>query len=156
MAGLIRGALVGLAAGAAGTTALNATTYVDMVMRARPASSTPETSVKRLSEVTGIQIPGDEQQRKNRIQGLGPMLGIASGLTVGMLVGVARATGVRSGSILGTLLTAAFVEVASNAPMTLLGVTDPRKWTPKEWAADVIPHLVYGMVTHATAVAADR
>src|SRR4051794_1955049 len=32
----------GIIAGAVGTTALNATTYADMVLRARPASTTPE------------------------------------------------------------------------------------------------------------------
>lgn len=34
--------LHGLAAGAAGTTALNAVTYLDMALRGRPASTTPE------------------------------------------------------------------------------------------------------------------
>ena len=33
--------LAGIAAGAAGTTALNATTYLDMALRGRPASRTP-------------------------------------------------------------------------------------------------------------------
>ncbi|HEV7623003.1 MAG TPA: hypothetical protein VGO26_02625 [Amnibacterium sp.] len=41
---------MGSAAGADGTTALNAVAYLDMVLRARPASSTPETSVERLAE----------------------------------------------------------------------------------------------------------
>src|SRR5881398_3287564 len=117
MAGLLRGLLVGLAAGAAGTTALNAATYVDMVVRARPASSTPETSVERLAETVGVTIPGDEEQRANRVAGLGPLLGIGTGLGVGALVGVARAAGLRSGPVVGTLLTTAVVLVASNAPM---------------------------------------
>ncbi|MCP9968874.1 hypothetical protein LUX57_29935 [Actinomadura madurae] len=41
----------GLAAGAAGTTALNLVTYLDMAVRGRPASSTPEQSVERLADV---------------------------------------------------------------------------------------------------------
>ena len=39
-------ALLGAAAGAAGTTALNFLTYVDMAVRGRPASSTPEKTVR--------------------------------------------------------------------------------------------------------------
>jgi hypothetical protein len=36
-----KGVLRGAAAGAAGTTALNAVTYLDMVVRGRPASDAP-------------------------------------------------------------------------------------------------------------------
>jgi len=154
--GLLRGLLVGAAAGAAGTTALNAASYLDMLLRARPASSTPETSVERLAETLDVDIPGDADQRANRVQALGPMLGIATGLGVGALVGVARAVGIRSGAVTGTLLTTAVVLVASNAPMTVLKVTDPRTWSATDWVSDVLPHLAYGVVTHWTAAAADR
>jgi hypothetical protein len=37
--------------------------------------------------------------------------------------------------------------LAGNAPMTLLGVADPRTWPLSSWAADVVPHLAYGAVT---------
>lgn len=47
----------GLAAGAAGTTVLNAVTYLDMVARGRPASTTPEDAVRALSDKTGVSIP---------------------------------------------------------------------------------------------------
>jgi hypothetical protein len=40
------GILAGAAAGAAGTAALNAVTYVDMTVRGRPASDTPERTVE--------------------------------------------------------------------------------------------------------------
>jgi hypothetical protein len=156
MAGLLRGLLAGAAAGAAGTTALNTVTYLDMVLRARPASSTPETSVERLADAAGVTIPGDEEQRSNRVAGLGPLLGIATGIGVGALVGVARAVGIRPGPVTGTLLTTAVVLVASNAPMTVLGVTDPRTWSAADWVSDVLPHLAYGVVTHTTAAAAGR
>lgn len=155
MARLLRGLLVGAAAGAAGTTALNAATYLDMVLRARPASSTPEKSVEKLADAAGVTIPGDDEQRANRVAGLGPMLGIATGVGVGALVGVARAAGIRTGGLVGTLLTTGVVLVASNAPMTVLKVTDPRTWSLTDWVSDVVPHLAYGIVTHATATAAD-
>jgi hypothetical protein len=156
MAGLLRGLLVGAAAGAAGTTALNTATYLDIVLRARPPSSTPEVSAERLAGTLGVEIPGDDQQRTNRLAGLGPLLGIATGIGVGALVGVARAAGIRTGAVPGTLLTTAVVLVASNAPMTVLKVTDPRTWSAVDWLSDVLPHLAYGVVTHATATAADR
>ncbi len=46
--------LLGAAAGAAGATALNALTYVDMAVRGRPASSTPETTVERLPATSWV------------------------------------------------------------------------------------------------------
>jgi hypothetical protein len=73
-------ALLGAAAAAAGTTARNALTYVDMAARGRPASSTPETTVERLSEVAHVPIPGDEQTRENRVSGVGPLTGQLAGV----------------------------------------------------------------------------
>ena len=49
-----RGVLYGAMAGAAGTSALNATTYLDMAMRGRPPSEVPKKMVKELSNRTGI------------------------------------------------------------------------------------------------------
>jgi len=40
--------------------------------------------------------------------------------------------------------------VLANGPMTALGLTDPRDWRGSEWAADVLPHLAYGVITAAT------
>jgi hypothetical protein len=73
-------ALLGAAAGAAGTTALNALTYVDMAARGRPASSTPQTSVERLFEVAHVPIPGDEQTRENRVSDVGRLTGQLAGV----------------------------------------------------------------------------
>ena len=149
MTGLLRGLAIGAAAGAAGTTALNAVTYLDMVLRARPASSTPEATVEALAERTGGTIPGDDDARRNRIAGLGPLVGIAAGVGVGVLLGAARAAGVRPGLANGTLLAGAVALVAGNGPMVALGVTDPRQWSATDWASDVVPHAVYGAVTAA-------
>ena len=146
-------ALLGAAAGAAGTTALNAVTYVDMAVRGRPSSSTPETTVERLSETTGIPIPGDEDTRQNRVSGLGPLTGLLAGVGVGALLGVARAAGWRRGLAAGTAAATVGALVGTNGPMTVLGVTDPREWPVSSWIADVVPHLAYGAVT---AVVLDR
>jgi hypothetical protein len=45
----------GLVAGAAGTVALDAATYADMVPRGRPSSEVPAQTVERLAERIGAQ-----------------------------------------------------------------------------------------------------
>ncbi len=65
--GTLRGAL----AGAAGTTALNGATYLDMALRARPASESTTQLVEETADRASISIPGDEDERGNRVQGLG-------------------------------------------------------------------------------------
>ena len=149
-------AVRGAAAGAAGTTALNAVTYLDMTIRGRGTSSTPEQTVEALAAKAHVPIPGDAEHRQNRIAGLGPITGLAAGIGVGLLTGLARASGFRSQPLVGTLLTTLGVLVASNGPMTVLGVTDPRTWSAADWAADVVPHLAYGAVVKTTMDAFDR
>ena len=149
-------ALRGAAAGAAGTTALNAVTYLDMVVRGRGASSTPERTVEALAEKAHVQIPGDDEKRSNRVQGLGPITGLAAGVGVGVVVGLVRAAGYRSQPLVGTLLTTLGVLVATNGPMTVLGITDPRTWSATDWASDVVPHLAYAAVVKTTMDAFDR
>jgi hypothetical protein len=149
-------ALRGAAAGAAGTTALNAVTYLDMTLRGRPASSTPERTVEKLAEKAHVPIPGEGDTRQNRIQGLGPITGLAAGVGVGAVVGLVRAAGYRSQPLVGTLLTTLGVLVAANGPMTVLGITDPRTWSATDWASDIVPHLAYGAVVKTTMDAFDR
>ncbi|MGY1720498.1 hypothetical protein ACI8AG_15790 [Blastococcus sp. SYSU DS0552] len=149
-------ALRGAAAGAAGTTALNAVTYLDMVVRGRGSSSTPEQTVEKLAETAHVLIPGDDQTRQNRLQGLGPMTGIVAGVGVGVVGGLARASGLLSSKPVGTLLTGLGAMVAGNGPMTVLGVTDPRTWSTTDWLSDLVPHLAYGLVVKNTIDAFDR
>ncbi|MFW3173098.1 hypothetical protein [Geodermatophilus sp. CPCC 206100] len=149
-------ALRGAAAGAAGSTALNAVTYLDMAVRGRGSSSTPEQTVETLARKVHVPIPGDGETRQNRVQGLGPLTGLVAGVGVGVLVGLVRAAGFRSQPLVGTLLTTAGVLVAANGPMTALGITDPRTWSATDWASDLVPHLVYGAVVKTTMDAFDR
>lgn len=149
-------ALRGAAAGAAASTALNAATYLDMAVRGRPTSSTPEQTVERLAEVAHVPIPGEGETRDNRVQGLGPLVGTVAGVGVGVVVGLVRAAGYRSQPLVGTLLTTAGILVAANGPMTALKVTDPRTWSAADWVSDLVPHLVYGAVVKATMDAFDR
>jgi hypothetical protein len=148
--------LRGAAAGAAGTTALNAVTFLDMAVRGRPSSSTPERTVEVLAEKVHVSIPGDEEKRQNRLQGLGPLTGLVAGVGVGVLAGLARAAGFRSQPPVGTALTTVGVLIAANGPMTVLGITDPRTWSTTDWVSDVVPHLAYAVVVRTTMDAFDR
>ncbi len=141
--------LLGAAAGAAGTTALNAVTYVDMAVRGRPASTTPEDTVEKLSQKAHVSVPGKGQTRQNRVAGLGPLTGLLAGVGIGAVLGVARAAGWRPGIGAATATATVGALVGTNGPMTVLGVTDPRTWPVSSWAADLVPHLAYGAVTAA-------
>lgn len=146
---LLRGALLGAAAGAAGTTALNATTYLDMIVRGRPSSSTPEKTVEALSETTHVPVPGEGDTRDNRVSGLGPMTGLLAGVGTGALLGALRVAGMARGVRASTGVATLVALVGTNGPMTVLGVTDPRTWPLSSWVSDLVPHVAYGAVTAA-------
>jgi uncharacterized membrane protein len=149
-----RGLLRGAAAGAAGTTALNTVTYLDMTLRGRPASDAPERVVGRLADEAGVAVPGNRAQRRNRLAALGPLSGIVTGVGVGALAGVLRSAGVRLPTAVGGPLLGVAAMLASDAPIAALGVSDPRTWSTVDWVGDVVPHLAYGLATHATLRAA--
>jgi hypothetical protein len=145
----------GAVAGAAGTTTLNAFTYLDMAVRGRPASSTPETTVEHVADGLGVQIPGDESSRAARLSGLGPLLGIAAGVGAGIALGAMRGAGWPI-SRAATMFTAWVLAMAAgNGPMTLLGITDPREWSLSAWMADVVPHAAYALTAAETLRALD-
>ncbi len=145
----MRGLLIGAAAGAAGTTALNAVTYLDMAVRGRGSSGTPEQTVEVLADRAGVGIPGDPDTRDNRLQGLGSLSGIITGVSIGALIGALRSAGLVPGRVLGPLITGGLAMAGANVPMARLGISDPSEWGAQDWAADVVPHLAYGAVTHA-------
>jgi hypothetical protein len=136
----------GAAAGAAGTTALNAVTYLDMAIRGRPSSSTPEDTVEKLSDTIGVPVPGDEETRRNRLSGLGPLLGAVAGVGAGAALG-ALLCGRRPGFPLTMTVASGMGMVVGNGPMTVLQITNPAEWSPADWVSDVVPHLAYGAVT---------
>jgi hypothetical protein len=152
---VLRSVAAGAAAGAAGAAALNAATYLDMAARGRPASSTPERTVELAADEADVPIPGDEEQRRNRVSGLGALTGVVTGVAVGAAYGLARAFGWRPRTELAGALLAGAAMSVSDGSMALLGVTDPRRWRPSDWAADLVPHLAYGLVTAAVTDAAE-
>jgi hypothetical protein len=141
------GLLSGAAAGAAGTTALNVITYLDIAVRGRPTSSTPERTVDAMAKLFGLTIPGSGDVLANRISGLAALTGYAAGIGMGIILGLAYALGWRPGLLVATLVASAVALVGTNGPMTVLGVTDPLTWSLVDWISDLIPHLGYGIVT---------
>jgi hypothetical protein len=136
--------LLGLLAGAAGTIALDAVTYADMLVRGRPPSRLPAEAARRTARSAGVPL-GEGERADNRSEALGALLGYATGLTVGVGYGVAR----RWRSDLpvlpaGVLLGLAAMAV-SDVPLTASGLTDPRGWGVEGWLADLVPHLAYGL-----------
>ncbi|WP_218606103.1 hypothetical protein, partial [Pseudonocardia abyssalis] len=142
--GLLRGA----AAGAAGTAALNAVTTLDVAVRDRPASDAPEQVVAALADRAGVDVPD------GRLAALAPLAGTATGVGVGAAAGALRAAGVRLPTVVGGPLLGIAAMLASDGPIAALGISDPRRWTAQDWVTDAVPHLVYGVTTHATLVAA--
>ncbi|MGI8718695.1 MAG: hypothetical protein ACR2JN_12785 [Lapillicoccus sp.] len=152
---MMRKILVGAAAGAAGTTALNTITYLDMTWRGRPASSTPEKLVEAVADKADLSIPGDGDTRDARLSGLGALSGIVTGIGIGAAYGLLDALGLRPGLFLGSLLTGAAAMAASDGSMAGFGVADPTTWSGSDWASDIIPHFGYGAVLSATYNAAE-
>jgi hypothetical protein len=141
------GLWAGAAAGAAGTTALNVITYLDMVVRGRPASTTPEKTVEALAALFHLTVPGAGDIQANRISGLGALTGYAAGIGIGVIFGLAYSLGWRPGRLVATLVATLGALVGTNGPMIALGVTDPRTWGAVGWISDLVPHFGYGVVT---------
>ena len=151
---MLRNALVGAAAGAVGTVALNATTYADMVVRARPSSSVPSEVAGELAGKARVDLSGegrgDDETAQNRKSGLGALFGIATGVGVGPAYGLIRPRLGRSVSVPRAAVVLGLAAMAgSDVPAASLGVTDPTQWGANAWISDLVPHLAYGLATAA-------
>lgn len=93
---LMRGAV----AGAAGTMALDLTTYGDMLLRGRAASSVPADVAGVLAARVGIRplaAGAAGAPAANRRQAAGALLGYGAGIGLGTLYGLLR--GARTGAV---------------------------------------------------------
>jgi hypothetical protein len=145
----------GVAAGAAGVTTLNAITYLDMAIRARPSSDTPSQAVEQLAAKAGTQVPGEGDEHDNRLAGLGPLAGIVTGTAVGVAAAFARPVLARIPAPLAAAMLGAMAMAGSDGPLVALGLTKPGDWAAADWASDVIPHLGFGAAAYATLAALD-
>jgi hypothetical protein len=143
----------GIVAGAVGVTTLNAVTYLDMSIRARPASDAPSKAVQELTEKAGAEIPGDDGAQDNRLAGLGPLAGILTGVTVGVAAAFARPALGRIAAPLAAVALGALAMAGADGPLVALGLTKPSEWSVADWASDIIPHACYGVAAYATLAA---
>lgn len=161
--------IAGVVAGAAGTVALNVTTYLDMALRGRAASRLPARVAARLADEAGIPLDWDvdaaagaeptaegSSRVANREEAVGALLGYANGLGLGLAYGLIRLVVPRPPGWLATALVGGAAMAASDVPATRLGLTDPKEWGAAGWLADIGPHLAYGLVTTATFEATRR
>ena len=118
-------------------------------MRGLGTSSTPEHTDEKLAELTDTEIPGSGDTRENRVSGIGALQGIATGVAVGGALGVFRSIGLQPRPLIGAGIATVAAMALSDGVMTGLGVTDPTTWAPADWAADIVPHLAYGLVVAA-------
>ncbi|MCV2458290.1 hypothetical protein OEB94_03200 [Streptomyces sp. ICN988] len=153
---MIQSIVRGVVAGAAGTTVLNAVTYADMAWRGRPSSEVPAQAVEKLTKQAGYPVPGSGSNHDNRLAGLGGLSGIAVGSGIGAGVSLLRRIGIRMPWWLGGVATGALAMAATDLPIARLGVSDPANWSSKDWASDVVPHLMYGLVTYGIVTATER
>lgn len=152
----MNGMIAGTIAGAAGTIALDVTTYADMALRGRAPSEMPSEVVRLFAERLGLRAlatPSDraDEATKNRRSALGALLGYGVGVKIGAVYGCLRPLPSRlplgvAGIILGGLAMA-----ASDVPAVKLGATNLAEWDAASWLSDVVPHLIYGFVTASVA-----
>ena len=145
---VLRGAI----AGAVGTIALDLMTYGDMLLRGRGASSVPARMAGVLAAQFGISplassTTGDVPD--NRRQAAGALLGYGTGVGTGALYGLVRGEEAGGASPVAGAAVGLSAMAASDAPIALTGVSDPATWSATDWLSDIIPHLVYGLVTVA-------
>jgi hypothetical protein len=158
---MLRRILMGTAAGAVGTVALDVVTYLDMAIRGRPPSEVPAKTAEKIAAGLGAPIDAggaaahpetraeQEQRARGRAQGLGALLGYGAGLGAGAIYALVRPSLGNLPLPLAALGLGAAAMAAGDLPPVSLGVTDPRGWGAAGWLADIVPHLAYGLVTAA-------
>ena len=151
--------MLGAAAGAVGTVALDVSTYFDMAIRGRPSSQVPTRTVERLAITAGVPLARGgpsasaeeqqhyEQQLENRASGLGALMGYGVGVGVGAAYGALRPWLGSAPVPLTALALGCAAMAGGDLPSILTGTTNPKQWGTSGWLADIVPHLAYGLFT---------
>ncbi|HEX6477630.1 MAG TPA: hypothetical protein VF043_02205 [Ktedonobacteraceae bacterium] len=152
---MLRNVLMGTIAGAAGTVALDIASYADMAIRGRPSSNAPAKLVENLAKIVHLPLSSqgtgsNDQTVQNRESGLGALLGYVNGLGTGALYGLVRSQLDNVPIPLAGILVGLAAMAESDVPLITLGKSDPKSWGFSGWTADIIPHLIYGLVTVLT------
>lgn len=138
--------LVSVLAGSAGIIVMDASSYVDMLIRGRPASQVPSALASRITDALGV---GLGQQADNRASALGGLLGNLTGLSIAVGYGIVRHFRAPRRTLSAGLAVGAAAMVASDVPIVAAGVSRLDQWGVTGWVADIVPHAVYGITTVA-------
>src|SRR6185312_5865513 len=159
---MLRNIVIGTIAGAAGTVALDVATYVDMAIRGRSSSNAPAKMVENVAHIAHLPLftkgaGSNDQTTQNRESGIGALLGYVNGLGTGALYGLLRSQLDDVPLPLTSIVVGLAAMAESDVPLVALRASNPKTWGFSGWAGDIIPHLIYGLVTVATYEAlADR
>lgn len=125
--------LAGVAAGAAGTVALNVATYADMTLRGRASSDVPAEVAGELAMRAGIALAdgtddGANEKAQHRKRGLGALMGYGVGLGLATAYGLLHPHLSTSGRLAAGAALGLAAMAASDVPATALGKTNPKTW----------------------------
>ena len=150
---MLRGVLLGAVAGATGNLTLEIVTYGDMLLRGRSASGVPGKMAGILADnlrIGALSSAATGNQADNRRSAAGALLGYALGVGLGGAYGLIRpGLGRLSTPLAGVALGVAAM-TAADASYAVTGASDPKTWTVTDWISDLVPHIIYGLVTVAT------
>ena len=150
---MLRAATFGAIAGAAGNLTLEIVTYGDMLARSRGSSGVPAKMAGILADHLGIEPLATETtgaEADNRRSAAGALFGYGLGVGLGAAYGLARsAAGERVFRPLAGVGVSLAAMAAADASYALSGASDPREWSAVDWVSDLIPHVIYGLVTVA-------
>jgi hypothetical protein len=148
---MLKRALIGAAAGAVGTVALDVTTYADMATRGRAPSQMTRTVVQKLAVRTGVTplaTSEPDDATKNRQDAIGAILGYATGVGVGFVYGAMRdAFADAIPPAVAGLIAGAAAMALTDGTAVALGATDITQWDAASWLSDLVPHAVFGLAT---------
>ena len=150
---MLHRALLGAVAGAAGNLSLEVVTYGDMLLRGRAASGVPAKMAGILAGTLGLAPLSSEatgEEAENRRSAAGALLGYALGVGLGSAFGLTRpALGRLSTPLVGVGVGLAAM-TAADTSYAVTGVSNPTTWSAADWVSDLVPHVIYGLVTVAT------
>ena len=145
--------LLGAVAGAAGNLTLEIVTYGDMLLRGRAASGVPAKMAGTLADNFGIEALSSAatgNQADNRRSAAGALLGYALGIGLGGAYGLIRPGLGRISTPLAGVALGVAAMTAADVSYAVTGASDPKTWTTMDWISDLVPHIIYGLVTVAT------
>ncbi len=103
-----------------------------MPVRGRGSSSAPQDLVGAVADRADVEIPGDDDERDNRLAGLGPLLGTGVGVVVGamagLVIGALRKRGITPSAPVPVLLIGAAAMALADVPLKLFGISEPSEW----------------------------